>query len=214
MYGTELSSSSSPGTSSKQRLGSSSPDRRSPTSPHGRESPSRSSSPERFSLTTGAKFDAQRNKLTSRTGPAFQFDYSLTVDPNSAYRYHKPRPGAILSRTNVPQQDTLIGSPSAAPPVGSYDLPQFPFELKPFDKKPSSPFRSAGRITQFVDNSTMFYRSNRDDVSLSNMGPGSYNLAYSWRTDEHNYSHLLSITASPVSPQRHSPNGQNSPGGI
>ena len=169
-------------------------------------------------MNTGAKFDAQRTKLTSRTGPAFQFDYSLTVDPHSAaYRYHKPRPSAVLSKTNVPKQNTLIGSPSAAPPVGTYDLPMFPYELKPFDKKPSSPFKSSGRITQFVDNSTMFYRSNRDDVALSNMGPGSYNLAYPWRTDEHNYSHLRTIDTAPVGTQgtqrRHSHNGRNSPEG-
>ena len=202
------STSASPSSSTQRRRGSSlSPDRRSPTL---HESPSRNSSPERFSsLNTGATFDAQqRTKLASRS---FQFD-GLTVDPHSvAYRYHKTRPGTVLSKTNVPQQDTLIGSPSAAPPVGTYDLPTFPSELKPFDKKPSSPFKSAGRLTQFVDNSTMFYRSNRDDVALSNVGPGSYNLAYSWRTDEHNYSHLRTIATAPGGNQRHSP--KHSPGG-
>ena len=36
----------------------------------------------------------------------------------------------------------------------------------------------------------MFYKSLRDEVALTNLGPGSYNLAYTWRTDEHNYAHL------------------------
>ena len=36
----------------------------------------------------------------------------------------------------------------------------------------------------------MFYKSLRDEVALTNIGPGSYNLAYTWRTDEHNYAHL------------------------
>ena len=69
-------------------------------------------------------------------------------------------------------------------------IPQFPLELKPSEKRPTSSFKTSGRASAFIENSTMFYKSLRDEVALTNLGPGSYNLAYTWRTDEHNYAHL------------------------
>lgn len=69
-------------------------------------------------------------------------------------------------------------------------LPTFPPELKPSEKRPTSSFKTSGRTSAFIENSTMFYKSLHDEVALTNLGPGSYNLAYSWRTDEHNYAHL------------------------
>ena len=48
----------------------------------------------------------------------------------------------------------------------------------------------------------MYYRSHREDVARSNIGPGSYNLAYRWRTDDINYPHLRAVTSAPVGMER------------
>ena len=54
------------------------------------------------------------------TNPSFIYDYSLTVDPNSAaYRYYKASHAAVLTKTNVPLQDQLVTRPNS-PPVGTY----------------------------------------------------------------------------------------------
>jgi len=149
----------------------------------------------------GLALDAIRAKLSSRTGPAFAFDSTLAVDPRAAaYRYRHTR-SAMLTKTLVPAQDTLTPH-SQAPPVGTYNVPTFPAELRPSHKKPSSPFKSSGRASAFIPNSTMFYKSLRDEVSLSNLGPGSYNLAYAWRTDERcgttEYAHYRTVASAPA----------------
>ena len=182
------------------------------SSPGKRNAQNRQSSPSpmKSNLIAGSGASFDQPSSYSRT---CQFDYTLptiSLDHHSAaYRYHKTR-SAVLTRTHVPQQDTLTPV-SCAPPVGTYDVPVFPAELKQFDRKPSSPFRSSGRVSQFIENSTMFYKSLRDETSLTNMGPGSYNLAYSWRTDEHNYAHLRTVSTSPGGSGSGSPHKASSP---
>ena len=166
--------------------------------------PSRSSdSPgrRRGGSAAGLSLDTIRAKLSSRAGPAFAFDNNLTVDPHAAaYRYRNTR-SAILTKTLIPAQDSLVPH-SQAPPVGTYNVPTFPAQLRPSHKKPSSPFKSSGRVSAFIPNSTMFYKSLRDEVSLSNLGPGSYNLAYAWRTDERGgtteYAHYRTVASAPA----------------
>ena len=57
----------------------------------------------------------------------------------------------------------------------------------------------------------MYYRSIRDDIQRTNVGPGSYNLAYSWRTDDNNNHHFPSSSTETgsVSPIRGSPKSTN-----
>ena len=70
--------------------------------------------------------------------------------------------------------------------------------MKLSEKRPSSSFRSSGRASAFIENSTMFYKSLRDETALTNIGPGSYNLSYTWRTDDHNYAHTRAISSAPA----------------
>ena len=54
----------------------------------------------------------------------------------------------------------------------------------------------------------MYYKSIREEISRTNIGPGSYNLEYSWRTDVNNNSHFPSVS-SETGPS--SPNMRGSP---
>ena len=99
-----------------------------------RRSPGRSPSPGRRSPSpdsvkffgTGASaFQSSEPRsalFRTNTNPSFLYDYSLTVDPNSAaYRYYKTAKAAVLTKTNVPAQDTLVPR-AQSPPVGTYNV--------------------------------------------------------------------------------------------
>jgi hypothetical protein len=65
------------------------------------------------------------------------------------------------------------------------------------DNRPTSSFKNSGRLALFIENSTTYYRSHREDVARSNLGPGSYNIAYKWRTDDINFPHLRAVKSAP-----------------
>lgn len=71
-------------------------------------------------------------------------------------------------------------------------------------KNATASFLSSGRHATFIENNTMFYKSRKEEASLTNIGPGLYNIAYSWRTDEHYYPHRHISSA----PQLGKVNGQ------
>ena len=85
------------------------------------------------------------------------------------------------------------------------------FDDNASDSNASAAFLSSGRSSSLLEHSTMYYRSIREDISRTNVGPGSYNLAYSWRTDDNNHSHFPSASTEtgPASPIRGSPKSSN-----
>lgn len=101
-----------------------SPSRRS-TSP-GRQT--RSPSPESIKFfgtgVTAFNSSGPRSALfRMNSNPSSLYDYGLTVDPNSAaYRYYTSK-SAVLTKTHVPAQDTLIPR-AQSPPVGTYHVRQ------------------------------------------------------------------------------------------
>lgn len=111
--------------------------------------------------------------------------YSSSLD--SKYMSIKKAQNSIITKASKSPQKTstmLVAKPSA-PPVGSYNLPTL-FDDNSYDKKASASFLSSGRSSAFVSNNTTNYKSMREEIALTNLGPGSYNLAYTWRTDKHN----------------------------
>jgi hypothetical protein len=68
------------------------------------------------------------------------------------------------------------------------------FDENSYDHKASASFLSSGRSSSFVPNSSQFFRSKREEIFRTNIGPGSYELGYSWRTDISNNEHFPSIS--------------------
>lgn len=65
------------------------------------------------------------------------------------------------------------------PPVGSYDIRRFPESPPPIISSTSS-FRNSGRERSLLLQNSNFYQTLNEDISLANLGPGSYDARPSY----------------------------------
>jgi hypothetical protein len=127
-----------------------------------------------------------------------------TESQSSHYRHKRPEPYAVITKTSTTSRDSFM-TVSQGPPIGTYNVScsskltnrkcrfshefVLPFQLPTtFDKdsrhrRASASFLSNGRSTALLESNATHYKSAREECAKMNIGPGSYNVGYTWRPE-------------------------------
>ena len=123
---------------------------------------------------------------------------------SSHYRHKRPEQYAVITKTSTTSRDSFM-TVSQGPPIGTYNVSrssmltrqQYQFYLifllplqlpTTFDKdsrhrRASASFLSNGRSTALLESNATHYKSAREECAKMNIGPGSYNVGYTWRPE-------------------------------
>lgn len=129
------------------------------------------------SLRRGKSSNELRNN--GNLGPG-SYDINAPALSRPASRRSGGSPG--MAKSNIPAQYGIV-RPATAPPVGTYDLPRI---LSPgvsnIDSglQITSPFLSRGGRNKVLMTDGIHYSTLREDLCLSNIGPGYYNTRDNW----------------------------------
>lgn len=148
---------------------------------------------------------------------------------SSYYRHKRPEQYAVITKSSTTSRDSFM-TVSQGPPIGTYNvsislklmcwqckftnLNVLNFQLPTtFDKdsrhrRASASFLSNGRSTALLESDATHYKSAREECAKMNIGPGSYNVGYTWRPESPYESSSSAIVKSDVPSRSSSRDGQ------